>query len=185
MLHPCFQPFPELKTERLVLRQITTDDKPEIFFLRSNPDVLRYIDKEPAVSMEEAAEFIRQSKRNITANELIIWGIVLQENQSVIIGTICFWQLQPEHHRAEIGYVLHPGQWGKGLMSETMIAVIQYGFSRLNLHSIEARVNPVNQASISLLEKSGFSREAYYRENYLFRGQFLDTAVYSLLKNIN
>ncbi len=51
----------------------------------------------------------------------------------------------------------------------------------MNLHSIEANVNPGNTASIKLLEKNNFTREAYFKENYFYDGKFLDTAIYSLL----
>ena len=67
-------------------------------------------------------------------------------------------------------------------MSEVLDTIIDYGFTKIGLHSIEANVNPENQASIRLLEKHGFAREAYFRENYYFNGNFLDSAIYSLIK---
>jgi ribosomal-protein-alanine N-acetyltransferase len=51
----------------------------------------------------------------------------------------------------------------------------------MDLHSIEAIVNPDNKASIKLLERNSFTREAYFKENYFYDGKFLDSAVYSLL----
>jgi ribosomal-protein-alanine N-acetyltransferase len=51
----------------------------------------------------------------------------------------------------------------------------------MNLHSIEAVVNPKNMASIRVLEKLGFVREAYFKENYYVKDKFFDTAIYSLL----
>jgi ribosomal-protein-alanine N-acetyltransferase len=52
----------------------------------------------------------------------------------------------------------------------------------MQLHSIEAHINPANAPSAALLEKKGFIREAYFKEDYFFRGQFFDSAVYSLLQ---
>jgi ribosomal-protein-alanine N-acetyltransferase len=68
-------------------------------------------------------------------------------------------------------------------MNEAMTAVINYGFDDLKLHSIEANVNPGNASSIRLLERSGFIREAYHRENYYYNGHFLDSAIYSLVNS--
>jgi ribosomal-protein-alanine N-acetyltransferase len=51
------------------------------------------------------------------------------------------------------------------------------------LHSIEATVNPGNLASIKLLERCGFVREAYYREKYYNKGKFIDSAIYSFNYN--
>ena len=66
-------------------------------------------------------------------------------------------------------------------MQESIKEVIDYGFNVMKLHSIEANVNPDNAASIRLLERNKFKREAYYKENFYFNGKFLDTAIYSLL----
>ena len=91
--------------------------------------------------------------------------------------------MQKEHYRSEIGYALNPLFQGKGIMQEAMQAIIQYGFEIMKLHSVEANVNPANEASMRLLEKNGFVKEAYFRENYYFDGKFLDSVIYSLLAN--
>ena len=104
MLTPDFTPFPELKTERLLLRRITMDDAAAIFFLRSDEMVLKFIGKEPAASIEEAKAFIQRVNDAVDANESIIWAITLPDNPEEVIGTICYWRLQPENYRAEIGY---------------------------------------------------------------------------------
>jgi ribosomal-protein-alanine N-acetyltransferase len=70
-----------------------------------------------------------------------------------------------------IFYVLHPLFQGRGLMQEAMIIVIDYGFRAMHLHSIEANVNPDNAASIKLLERNNFVREAYHKENSYFNGK--------------
>ena len=87
-----------------------------------------------------------------------------------------------EHYRAEIGYVLDPAYWRKGIMKETILRTLDYGFSTLGLHSVEARINPHNIASASVLESTGFVREAYFKEDFFHRGKFEDTAVYSRLQ---
>jgi ribosomal-protein-alanine N-acetyltransferase len=66
-------------------------------------------------------------------------------------------------------------------MQEAMTVVLEYGFNTIKLHSVEANVNPNNTRSIQLLEKNGFVREAYHRENYYYNGHFLDSAIYSLI----
>ena len=183
MLQVNFHPFPELETGRLLLRKITPQDAPEIFFLRSNADVMKYIDRERAKSVKDAEEFIKKIINDILANDAIIWSIDLKENPGKLIGTICLWQFQKEHFRAETGYVLHPDHWRKGYMKEALEKVLDFGFDTLKLHSIEAHIAPANTASATLLESTGFVREAYFKENFYFRGNFLDTAVYSKLKN--
>jgi ribosomal-protein-alanine N-acetyltransferase len=181
MLELDFFPFPEIKTERLLLRRMTDADTPEILFLRSDETVMKYIDREKTKSPEEALAFIQKVNSTIDNNECIMWAITLQENPNALIGNISFWRILNQHYRAEIGYMLHPNFWNKGIMKEALLAAIAFGFSQMKLHSIEAHINPDNEASGKLLEKAGFVREAYFKEDFCFRGKFIDTAVYSLL----
>ena len=103
----------------------------------------------------------------------------------ILIGTICIWKIVKEHYRAEIGYVLHPGYQGKGIMQEAMTVILNYGFKTMKLHSIEANVNPNNRSSIKLLKRNGFKQEAYFKENYYFNGVFKDSIIFSLVKGIH
>jgi ribosomal-protein-alanine N-acetyltransferase len=180
MLEINLNPFPVLATARLLLREISKEDAKEIFFLRSDKQVLRFLDRAPAASITEAIQWIQMINDSTKKNEVVTWAITLKD-EPTLIGTITFWNIKKEHYRAEIGYVLHPAHHGKGLMQEAMTAVLDYGFENLKLHSVEANVNPQNQASIKLLEKNQFAREAYYRENYYYNGKFLDSAIYSLI----
>lgn len=180
MLNLIFNPFPLITSKRLLLRQITDSDVHEIFFLRSDEEVMRYLDKAPAKSLDDAYEFIKKITELEKNTDAVTWAITLKDDPK-LIGTICLWNIQKEHYRAEVGYNLHPSYWGKGIMQEAIIEVINYGFEVMKLHSIEANVNPGNTASIKLLERNNFTREAYFRENYYYNGKFLDTAIYSLL----
>src|SRR5258706_6631594 len=180
MLHTDFHPFPELKTERLFLRRIILDDACEIFFLRSNEIVLQFINKEPAATIKDAEDFIRRINNDIDAGEVIMWAITLRENPGKLMGTICYWRFQKENYRAEIGYVLHPHFWKKGIMKEAILKVIEYGFTVMQLHSIEALINPANIASAAILNSTGFVQEAYFKEDFFYLDRFFDTAVYSL-----
>lgn len=182
MLSPNFSPFPQLTTERLILRRLTQEDAPEIFYFRSDPVILQYLGREPARNIEEVKPFIDTINANIDTNESILWGITLKESPAKLIGTICFWQLQKENYRSEIGYLLDPLHWKKGIMKEAINTVLEYGFSVMGLHSVEARLTPLNTASAAVLEATGFVREGYFKEDFFYKGKFEDTAVYSKLK---
>jgi [ribosomal protein S5]-alanine N-acetyltransferase len=182
MLELNFTPFPELTTERLLLRKLTPRDANAIFFLRSNEDVLRFLGREPAKSISEAEEFIGKINKNVGENESILWGIAFLPEPSVIIGTICLWNFQKEHYRGEIGYVLHPDHWRKGIMKEAIGRVVDYGFDDLKLHSIGALLSSENIASSAVLESTGFVREGHLKESFYFRGEFEDTLIYSRLR---
>lgn len=180
MININFTPFPALATERLVLRQLIPNDAGDVLRLRADESVSKYIDREPYKTLEEASGFITKITNSIASNENGYWVIALKTDNK-LIGTCCIWHISAENLRAEIGYELHPDFQGKGIMQEALTMLLSYAFKVMNLHSIEAVVNPKNMASIRVLEKLGFVREAYFKENYYVKDKFLDTAIYSLL----
>ena len=181
MLKLNFTPFPILETERIILRKISLKDAPALFTIRANPEVMKYIAKPVAKEISEVKSLINKILYGIKSNNSIAWGIVLR-NQENIIGTVSFHNIEKPHFRAEIGYHIHPDFWNKGILSEILPSVIDYGFNKMKLHSIEAQIDPENVNSKKLLLKNNFIKEAYYKGNYFFNEQFLDTEVYSLLK---
>src|SRR3990172_4653322 len=111
MLNINFNPFPVIAIDRLLLRKIKKSDVNEIFFLRSDERVMKYIDKAPAKTIDDAYEFIQKITGLEKNNETVTWAITIKGDDE-LIGTICFWNIQKEHYRAEVGYVLHPDFWG-------------------------------------------------------------------------
>jgi [ribosomal protein S5]-alanine N-acetyltransferase len=180
MLELNFTSFPYLETERCLLRPLQPNDADRLFEMRTNDEVLRYLDREKMQTKEEAVTMINKIIASVENNDCVNWVISLKGDDKMI-GSIAYWRLIKEHYRAEIGYNLFPQYWGKGIMNEVMKIVLPFAFDQIGLHSIEANVNPFNTASIRLLERNGFVREAYFKENYYFKGRFLDTAIYSLI----
>jgi ribosomal-protein-alanine N-acetyltransferase len=149
-----------------------------MLFMRSDEEIMKYIKKEPTKNEQEAAAFIEMVNAQISENLAINWSISLKDDPKMI-GSICIWKINKDHHRAELGYSLHTAHHKKGIMDECVKAVLNYGFYNLTLNSIEAHIDPENKASIALVEKNGFRKEGYHKENFLFRGQFFDTVVYA------
>ena len=183
MLSPNFNPFPELKTDRLLLRQMTLADAPGIQRVRSNTEVMKYINRPLTLTLEDAENWIKIVIETLEKNEGITWTICLKELPAEHIGNIGLWRIEKENYRAEIGYMLEPAYQGRGIMYEALQKIVDYGFNEMKLHSIEAHINPANAASAALLKKADFVQEAYFKENYCLRGEFTDTVVYSKLNN--
>src|SRR6476659_5728586 len=118
-----FAPFPSLSTERLNLRRLSDEDEEEIFFLRSDKEMLQFLDRDPATSIDEARQWIKTINEGIDSNQYVAWAVALKNDQK-LIGTITFWNIQKEHYRAEIGYALHTQFQGRGLMQEAMAVVL-------------------------------------------------------------
>ena len=178
-----FLDFRELNSERVHLRKLDlAKDVASIYKIRSNPDVLKYIDRDPPTNESEIVDFINLINSGFETSENISWGITLKGNDTVI-GIMGYWRITKEHHRGEIGYTLHPDYWRKGIMDETMKLVLPFAFKEMKLHSIEANINPENDRSRQLLLRNGFVKEAYFRENYYAKGKFLDSEIYSRLND--
>lgn len=176
-----FDTFPNLETERLQLREFVKGDAEELFKIRSDERVMKYLDRDTHKSVAESELMIEQMIEIYNNKSGINWIISKKDSLSVI-GYIGYWRLIRENLRAEVGYAMKPEYWGNGYMQEALNKVIEFGFKEFCLHSIEGNVNPNNLGSIKLLEKFGFKREAYFKEDYFYNGKFLDTAIYSLLE---
>lgn len=154
-----FTPFPILKSDRLVMRQIVETDVDSILFLRSDAEVNKFIQRPPSRQTKnraDAARFIQELANYVVENKSISWGITI-ENQPQIIGTICLWNFSEDKKTAEIGYDLKPEFHGQGYMNEAMQSVLNFGFLKLHLHLIEAFTHRENKNSIKLLESNGFT----------------------------
>lgn len=184
MLQLQFTPFPVLTTNRLVLRQLTVDDKNEIFALRSNDEVNRYLDRSKARSPEDARKFIQKVNMGVSNNEALYWGICFKDTTPVI-GTICFWNISRENNKAETGYELLPAYQGKGIMQEALTKVIEYGFNNMKLHTIEAFADVRNDRSAGLLTRLHFTRDMAQENRLAMKEEFRNTTIYILTNSDN
>lgn len=180
MLSLHFTPFPVIETERLILRNLHQDDKNDLFEIRSNPATMQYIPRPLAKTVDDASQVITMILSFTSKNERINWAIT-EKGTNKLIGLIGYVNFKHESYRAEIGYVLNPNFTGKGIAQEALKAIVDYGFNVINLHSIEAIIHTHNQASIKLIEKSGFVKEAHFKDYVFHNNQFHDEFVYSLI----
>ena len=158
MLTNIFTPFPVLKTERLTLRQLSVNDDKEIFALRSDKQVNKYLQREPCNTIEDARKFIHKIAKVVTQNEGIYWAITLTNNDN-LVGTICLFNFSDENDQAEIGYELLPPFQGQGIMQEATSKVIAFGLEVMGLKAIEAYTHRENKNSLKLLEKYNFKKQ--------------------------
>ena len=158
MLTNTFTPFPVLKTERLTLRQLSVNDDKEIFALRSDKEVNKYLDREPSHTIEDARKFIDKIAEVVRQNEGIYWAITLADNDN-LIGTICLFNFSNENDQAEIGYELLPAFQKQGIMQEATSKVIAFGLDVIGLKAIEAYTHLENKSSSKLLEKFNFRKQ--------------------------
>jgi len=176
-----FKEFPNIETKNLILKSFAIQDAEELFKIRSDDRVTKYLDRDNHKTVDESGTMIQAIIQSYKDKAGITW-IIREKASFEVLGYAGFWNLVRENVRAEIGYALKPEYWGKSYMSEILLKVIEFGFNEFKLHSIVGNVNPENKRSIKLLEKLGFKKEAHFREDYLYNGKYLDSEIFCLLE---
>ena len=157
MLETKFSPFPILTTDRLILRQLETTDDIDIFSHRSDDRVNTYLDGFRHASIEQTQAFINRIHNEIANNKTILW-VITQKGINKFIGTICLWNISKNEYKAETGYTLDPEFQRMGYMNEALVKVIDFGFNKMKLKTIEAYTHESNQSSIKLLLRNKFKQ---------------------------
>ncbi len=179
--------LPILETPRLRLRALTAADAPAVFAIYSDPEVMRYWSRPPMTDPAAAASLVEQIHGNLAQQTRYQWGIErLADGQ--IVGSCSVGQLDAQNRRAEVGYIMGRAYWGHGLMHEALQRMLGCAFAPLeagglNLHRLEADIDPRNHASRRSLERLGFQREGYLRERWHVAGEICDTELYGLLRS--
>lgn len=175
------QQFPLLESSNITMRMIHDADASLIFRLYSNEKVMLQRGEAVYSTLTQAEKLIFYWRRLFAEENGIRWGITLKEKDQ-LIGSVGFKKIDHQHRRADLGYELDPAHWNKGIMTEAVKLVTEYGLEKINLHSIEANITPSHIASKRILEKNGFVQEAHYRENFFYK-EWWDSAIYSKHKN--
>ncbi|MNJ48147.1 Spermidine N(1)-acetyltransferase [compost metagenome] len=176
-----FDFFPVLDTKRCILRALTDKDSALLMQLYGNANVVKYLPLDAFQSLEDAEGELRWYQSIFNNKSGLRW-IVEERESGNAIGTCGFLGYESEHCRAELGYDLLEGYWGKGLMQEVITSVLDFGFSGMGLNKIEAKITPQNISSQKLLEKLDFSKEGLLRQHEFEKGSFVDILVMSKLR---
>ena len=160
--------FKELKTDRLYLKNISTEDRNFIFSQFSNEKVNQYLfDAEPLTNMQEAdgiINFYIQAE----PKECNRW-ILVRKDDGVKLGTCGFHCWDKSTGCCDIGYDLFPDYWGNGYMVEAIYAALDFARNEMGVKKINACVYVENVNSIKLAEKLGFVFYGQMKDE-IFRG---------------
>lgn len=176
-----FQEFPIIQTERLILRQMTLKDTNSVFAIRSDYEVTKYNIGKAYTEKSQAEDLIKGIQEEYEEQKAVRWGITLKP-ENTVIGMIGFNYWHQVDDRGSIGFDLAQTYWRKGIMREAVTALINFGFTEMKLHRIEADASIYNTASIGLLKSLGFQQEGIQREQYYEDGAYHDLLIFALLE---
>lgn len=174
--------FEEIITERLILKKLTPEIYHFVFENLAEPDLMIFFGFD---SWQELSKEKDKYEKGIsTYNRSFLNFQLIDKQSNRIIGWCGFHTWYTEHNRAELGYMLRDEESkGKGIMTEALKPIIEYGFNEMKLSRIEAFVGPDNQPSQKLLKKLKFVQEGLLRQHYFKNNKMEDSLVFSLLKN--
>lgn len=175
-----FSHFPQLETERLLLRAMRVSDAPDMYDYAHRPDVTRYLLWNPHPDVGYTRRYLEYLAGRYRLGQFYDWALI-HKADGRMIGTCGFVRFDMPHNAAEIGYVLNPDYRGQGLMPEAAERILQFGFSVLNLHRVEAHFMIENTASRQVMEKLGMTFEGVRREAMLVKGLYRDIGTCAIL----
>ena len=177
-----FSVFPVLTTDRVILRELSGGDAADVLVFRSDPKEQQF-NSEPLQTLGQSVALIDELRSDYSAETAVPWAVTLKSS-SRVIGLFGYHHWDRYHRRAEIGYDLARDVWGQGIATESLTAVVRFGFSEMQLNRIEAQTIADNEPSVRLLCRLGFALEGT-RRSYSWEedGTFHDGAIYGLLRD--
>lgn len=171
----------ELKTERLTLRKLTPEVYRYVFENYTEDELVKFF------GFSSHADLFTEEEKYLkglsTFNKSFLLFHIIVNDTKKVIGMCGYFTWHFTHFRAEIGYLLSSDEYmNKGIMTEALPPVIDFGFNHMGLHRIEALIEPTNIASLKLIEKFKFKKEGYLKEHYFKNNKMEDSVVFALLK---
>ena len=181
-----FADVPTLCTSRLIIRAFTREDMEAYLAIIQNPEVTKYTGNAFDGFFKDERD-IQNWLNNINgrllkAKKVFTWCVEHKENQRVI-GRIDLGGFDMRS-MADVAYHISSDYWNKGLTTESIGAVTDFGLKKLLLHRIQAFVMPQNKASIRVLEKNEYEQEGLLRK-YRFGKEFHDAVMLSIIREEN
>lgn len=158
--------LPDLVTPRLRLVAPAKRHIGGLFAYGSRSDFTTFLDSKPFRTKRQAEDFLRSLQSDNRKGRRMYWVAETRDERQAV-GTLGLLFPFAAHHRvAEFGYGFSPEVWGSGLFAEAAQAVMNYGFSTLGLHRIQALTRSANVRAVKAVEKLGFRQEAILAEFY-------------------
>lgn len=170
----------ELLTPRLILRDFQQNDLVNLKELESLPETYYYESSQPnneqiTKKLQQALEEAVHSPR--TRFHLAITIRPLDQ----VRGRVSLGLINENIREWEIGWAIHPAEWGKGLAAEAAHRLLEFAFSELQAHRVVAFSHAENAASIQVMKKLNMQQEGILRETRLWKDGWSDEVVYSIL----
>ena len=164
--------IPTLKTDRIVLREITGSDLEHIFNGLSHPEVIRYygIRYDSLEATQEQMRWFAEDKQ--------CWWAICSPDKQTFYGAGGLNDVDLNEKKAEIGLWLLPEFWGQGIMTEALPLITNYGFQKLQLNRIEGFVETENTNCKKAMAKLDFKKKRTLKDAEFKDGKLISLEVF-------
>lgn len=169
-------------TERLLLRDYKTEDWERVHTYGSDPDFSKYELWGPN-TLDDTHKFVAEMVRQAESNPRykFEFAVCLKDNGMLIGG--CGLRRETESsHVANLGWAISPEFQGNGYATESAMALIEFGFKKLNLSVIYATCDTRNAPSYRVMEKLGMKKVGFIKGNKEVKGHVRDSYRYEILR---
>lgn len=171
-----------VETERLVLRRFKYSDNEAMLRNWIADEKIQSMYSEPTYTTTEAVnELLKKYIDSYENSDYYRWAIILKDSDECI-GQIAYFLVDTNNNFAEIEYCIGSDFQCKGFATEATKAVIEYGFSKINLHKVQICTKTINIPSQKVIEKCGFHYEGTLRDYFYMNGEYVGRLYYSILE---
>ncbi|WP_394666321.1 GNAT family N-acetyltransferase [uncultured Chryseobacterium sp.] len=170
-----------LETERLLIRDLTLDDKQAVFNYRSDAEANKFQSWIPK-TLEDVEQFIQKNNKEFNQPESWYQVLITEKDTKAVIGDIGIHFFGAENLQTELGITLDKDFQGRGFASEALKGVINFLFGDLKKHRIMASIDLENIDSLKLMERIGFRKEGHFVKSLFWKNNWTDDVIYALLR---
>ena len=170
-----------MKTEHLYLRPFVLEDAPGMYEnWASDPENLKYVTWDAHTSPERTRESIKRWVEQYQKPDTYKWAICFKTSPDQVIGDISVVSQDQESQSCELGYILGKKFWGKGFMTEAVIAVLDFLLNEVGIKEIKATYVSLNPASGKVMAKAGMQYVETIPHAIQRKGYCGDKIIYSI-----
>jgi ribosomal-protein-alanine N-acetyltransferase len=177
-----YRNLPRLETARLILRKATESDVSDVFAYSSDAEVTRYLRWGPHQTLAETEDYVNEVLAGYREGLDGPWLMEHKHNHTVI-GHIHLMEINAQHRKAQVGFVLSKSYWNQGIATEALRKALEFSFDRLELNRVEGLCLIDNRAAARVMEKAGMKKEGELREYLFQKGALWDFCMYSMLRD--
>jgi ribosomal-protein-alanine N-acetyltransferase len=165
----------------VTLRELRQSDAKSLCALLTTPEVARFISP-PPTTLEGFEGFIAWTVRQRVAGQYICFAVV-PDGYDAAVGVFQIRQLDPTFATAEWGFAIGSQYWGLGVFEEGAQLVVDFAFTHIGIHRLEARAATMNGRGNGALAKLGATNEAILRRSFLKNGEYLDQNLWTIIQD--